>query len=236
MGTSISQSRAHRIPAELADRLRAVAARTMDAGPVNLSAVAADIGVPRSTLYYYFRGAEELTRWLVEELLVQLGHQVTAAVAAQHDPPAQLVAAISTVMDVTVQQRGLTEALLSAVFSGPDVADRLRMTRESVFPAVRETLERGIADGSLVDVDVDETIAGFIGALGVIGLHHMGGLGPADPEPPPNDFISLMLRGLQAPVGGPAEERVAAARGASSGPRRRSPSAVAGRSRRRSSG
>lgn len=185
------------ISPEMAARLRVVAAETLSAGPVNLSAVAAATGVPRSTLYYNFKGADELTRWFVDELLVEIGERISAAVAAESDPPAQLAAAINTVMHVTVEQRALTEALLRGIFSGPDFADRLRMTRDTVFPAVRATLERGIADGSFVDVDVDETIAGFIGTIAVIGLHHLGRLGPADPAPPPNDFISLMLQSLQ---------------------------------------
>jgi AcrR family transcriptional regulator len=199
VGTSISP--------EMAERLRADAAETLSSGPVNLSAVAAATGVPRSTLYYNFKGADELTRWFVEALLVDLGEQVAAAVAAESHPPAQLAAAIHTVMDVTFQRRALTEALLRGVFSGPDFTDRLRLTRDSVFAAVRETLHRGIADGSFVDVDVDETIAGFIGAIAVIGLHHLGTLGPADPAPPPNDFISLMLESLQNPATGRAAAR-----------------------------
>lgn len=201
MGTSISP--------ELADRLRAVAAETLSSGPVNLSAVAAATGVPRSTLYYNFKGAEELTRWFVDELLAEIGERIAAAVAAEVDPPAQLAAAIHTLTDVTVEQRALTEALLRGVFSGPDFADRLRMTRDTVFPAVRETLQRGIADGSFVDVDVDETIAGLIGTIAVIGLHHLGTLGPADPAPPPNDFISLILQSLQNPAARPTKRMAA---------------------------
>ncbi|HUQ00625.1 MAG TPA: hypothetical protein VM093_09220, partial [Aeromicrobium sp.] len=128
MGTSISP--------ELADRLRAVAAETLSSGPVNLSAVAAATGIPRSTLYYNFKGADELTRWFVDELLAEIGERIAAAVAAEADAPAQLAAAIHTLTDVTVEQRALTESLLRSVFSGPDFADRLRMTRDTVFPAV----------------------------------------------------------------------------------------------------
>jgi hypothetical protein len=148
-------------------------------------------------------------------------------VAAEANPPAQLAAAIHTLTDVTIEQRALTEALLRGVFSGPDFADRLRMTRDTVFPAVRDTLQRGIADGSFVDVDIDETIAGLIGTIAVIGLHHLGTLGPADPVPPPNDFISLMLQSLQSP----AAERAAARQDAG---RRRTGKVSAGNSRGRS--
>jgi AcrR family transcriptional regulator len=194
---------------------------------VNLSAVAAATGVPRSTLYYNFKGADELTRWFVDELLAEIGERIAAAVAAEANPPAQLAAAIHTLTDVTIEQRALTEALLRGVFSGPDFADRLRMTRDTVFPAVRDTLQRGIADGSFVDVDIDETIAGLIGTIAVIGLHHLGTLGPADPVPPPNDFISLMLQSLQSP----AAERAAARQDAG---RRRTGKVSAGNSRGRS--
>lgn len=188
------------IPVQMADRLRAVAAETLAAGPVNLSAVAAATGVPRSTLYYNFKGADELTRWFVDELLSDLGGQVAAAVAAENDPPAQLAAAINLTMAVTIGQPALTGALLQSVFAGPDFGERLRFTRATVFSTVREVLQRGIAAGTFVDVDVDETIAAFIGAIAVISLHHLGTLGPADPEPPANDFLSLMLRSLNMPA------------------------------------
>src|SRR5581483_8863521 len=84
------------ISPEMAERLRAVAAETLSAGPVNLSAVSAATGVPRSTLYYNVKGADHLTRWFVDELLAELGERITAAAAAESDPPAQLAAAINT--------------------------------------------------------------------------------------------------------------------------------------------
>lgn len=188
------------ISPSLAARLRAVAVDTLSAGPVNLSAVAKATGIPRSTLYYNFNGSEELTRWFIDELLGELGTRIAAAVAEQSDPPAQLRAAISSTMQVTIQQPALTSALLRGVFAGPDFGDRLRMTRETVFPAVRDVLERGVEDGSFVEMDVDEAVAAFIGVVALVSLHHLGALGPADLTLPENDFISVMLRGLVNPV------------------------------------
>jgi AcrR family transcriptional regulator len=185
---------------QIAERLRAVAAETLRSGPVNLSAVAKQTGVPRSTLYYNFKGAEELTRWFVDELLTELGGQIAATVEAEPDPVAQLDAAVNATMAVTIEQPALTGALLSSVFSGPDFADRLRWTRDTVFPAVRETLRRGIADGSFLDVDVDEAIAALIGIIAVVSLHHLGTLGPADPQLPPNDSVTLFLHSLRNPT------------------------------------
>ena len=185
---------------QIAERLREVAAETLRSGPVNLSAVAKRTGVPRSTLYYNFKGADELTRWFVDELLTELGEQMAATVDAEPDPPAQLSAAVSATMALTIDQPALTGALLSSVFSGPDFADRLRWTRDTVFPAVRETLKRGIADGSFIDVDVDETIAALIGLIAVVSLHHLGTLGPADPKLPANDSVSLFLQSLRNPA------------------------------------
>ena len=46
---------------------------------MNLSAVAAATGVPRSTLYYNFKGADELTRWFVDELLAEIGERIALA-------------------------------------------------------------------------------------------------------------------------------------------------------------
>lgn len=184
------------IPQRLADRLRPVAAETLSSGPVNLSAVAEATGIPRSTLYYNFKGSEELTRWFIDELMGELGANVAAAAAAHVDPPAQLRAAVDATMQVAIQQPALTSALLRGMFAGPNFGDRLAMIRETVFPAIREVLERGIADGSFVEMDVDEAIAGFIGVIALVSLHHLGALGPAEPTLPENDFITAMLRGL----------------------------------------
>lgn len=185
---------------QIAERLRSVAAETLRSGAVNLSAVAKRTGVPRSTLYYNFKGAEELTRWFVDELLTDLGEQIATIVEGEPDPPAQLAAAVNATMSLTIEQPALTGALLSSVFSGPDFADRLRWTRDTVFPAVRTTLKRGIADGSFIEVDVDETIAALIGLIAVVSLHHLGTLGPADPNLPANDSVSLFLQSLRNPA------------------------------------
>jgi len=149
-------------------------------------------------LYYTFKGSEELTRWFVDELTKNLGLEVARAVSTHEDPRSQLRAGIAATTALASEQPALTLALLRGVFTGEDMTDRIKVVRETVFPAVRAVLERGIDDGSFVAVDVDETIAAFIGVIALLSLHRLGQLGPLQPRPGVNDIVSIMLNGLSA--------------------------------------
>jgi AcrR family transcriptional regulator len=196
------------IPNRLAARLRPVAARALGTfGPVNLTEIAAATGIPRSTLYYNFKGSEELTRFFVDELLTQIGAAVRDAVATHSDPADQLAAALVVNLNMSTEDPGLTLALLRGVLAGEDFGERLRYTRETVFAPLRTVLAAGIAAGAFVDVDIDETIAALIGIIALVTLHHLGSLGPAAPTPPEHSFISVVMRGLTMSPPAPIRRR-----------------------------
>ena len=55
-----------KIPEDLADKLYSVSDRFLAQGQdVRIDQVAADVGIPRATLYYYFSGKDDLVTFLM---------------------------------------------------------------------------------------------------------------------------------------------------------------------------
>ncbi|HEY1972838.1 MAG TPA: TetR/AcrR family transcriptional regulator [Pseudonocardia sp.] len=182
------------LPAEIAARLRELSKEILDGPmPVKVNAVADATGISRSTLYYYFDGSDDLTRFFMEELLGRIGAAVETEVAAQPTPPRKLAAVINTTLSFTAAQPTLAAALLRAVFT--DFGEHTYKDSETVFGHVRAIIEEGIADGSFIPVDSGDVMALVFGAVSMVSLHELGRAG-ADPEVYKNTVLTVVLRGV----------------------------------------
>lgn len=184
------------VPKDMAARLRKVTEQVVDArGPATVNDVADASGIPRSTLYYYFESAEELTRFLLADKLAEIGEAVQKAVATRSTNLERLSAVIETTLTVTTEQPILASALLRVSLSGENFGQQLRETKEVVFGALRDIVRDGIADGTFIDVDVEDVMALVMGAVAIVSLDELGRGGP-DPTIITRTIRSVILRGL----------------------------------------
>jgi AcrR family transcriptional regulator len=177
-------------------RLRRVTGQVVQSGgPVKVNEVADASGVPRSTLYYYFESAEELTRFLLADKLAEIGEAVQKAVATRTSNVDRLTAVLDTTLMVTTEQPVLASALLRVSLSGDNVSQQLRETKEIVFGALRAIVQDGIADGTFIDVDVEDVMALIMGAVAIVSLDELG-RGRPDATAIRNTVRSVVIRGL----------------------------------------
>jgi AcrR family transcriptional regulator len=180
----------------MAVRLRKVTGQVVQSGgPVKVNDVADASGVPRSTLYYYFESAEDLTRFLLADKLAEIGEAVQKAVATRTSHVERLTAVLDTTLMVTTEQPVLASALLRVSLSGDNVGQQLRETKEVVFGALRAIVQDGIADGTFIDVDVEDVMALIMGAVAIVSLDELGRGGP-DATAIRNTVRSVVIRGL----------------------------------------
>lgn len=184
------------VPKQMAVKLRAVTEQVVQAGgPVRMNDVVDATGISRSTLYYYFESAEELTRFLLLDKLAAIGEVVEKEVAGATSPTERLVAVLDATLRVTTEQPVLASALLRATLSGDNFGQQLRETKEVVFGALRKIVQDGVECGTFIPVDVEDVMALVMGAVAMVSLDELGRGGP-DPAALQRTVRSIVVRGL----------------------------------------
>ncbi|WP_344605803.1 TetR/AcrR family transcriptional regulator [Sporichthya brevicatena] len=186
------------VPKQMAEKLLAVTEQVVQpGGPVRINDVVDATGISRSTLYYYFESAEELTRFLLVDKLAAIGETVQKEVSAATGPTERLVAVLDATLRVTTEQPALASALLRANLAGENFGQQLRETKEVVFGALREIVQDGVREGTFIPVDVEDVMALIMGGVAMASLDELNRGGP-DPAALRHTVRSVIARGLLA--------------------------------------
>lgn len=184
------------VPKEMAVKLRGVTEQVVQAGgPVRMNEVVDATGISRSTLYYYFESAEELTRFLLVDKLAAIGEAVEKEVSEATSSTGRLIAVLDATLRITTEQPALASALLRANLSGENFGQQLRETKEVVFGSLRKIVQDGLKDGTFIPVDVEDVMALVMGAVAMASLDELGRGGP-DPAALQHTVRSVVVRGL----------------------------------------
>ncbi|MET8233375.1 TetR family transcriptional regulator [Micromonospora sp. NPDC005298] len=142
---TVAQHRAERRRALLA------AARTLLADEPgqapSLAAVASHAGLPRSSVYEYFRSRDDLLLELVREVLPNWSRQVTEAMAQADSPGGRVLAYVATNLRLVAEgEHALAAALIESV-PGDEVNESARRMHEQMStPLVAALTELRLPD------------------------------------------------------------------------------------------
>lgn len=191
------------VPAKLASKLYGAAELIAERGiaDAKIDEIAEASGVPVATLYYYFRGKEEILSFLLRDMLESIAGAVGTAVSQPGTALERMRSAVEAQMRVLLENPAVCRAL---------VGDLGRATRLPELAAALETafhqplellLAEGVEDGSLREVpEPSKAALTIFGAITVAGL-----TGTISEPEPTTEFIEqtaaavwdLMFEGLK---------------------------------------
>lgn len=158
-------------PSELARRLLDASGAVLcpDRG-LRLEDVAALIGSPRATLYYYFSGRDALVGFLLEQHLSAAGETFRGAIEPTHPPGVRLDTALAALVAYLGERPGVVAGLLA--FAGhPERARDIHSTKEVILATpLRVILEEGAASGAFVIEDARDAAHAILGGVLVATL------------------------------------------------------------------
>ncbi|MEV0396431.1 TetR/AcrR family transcriptional regulator [Polymorphospora rubra] len=153
---TVAQHRAQRRRA-LLDAARALLAENPHHAPT-LAAVAVRAGLPRSSVYEYFRSRDDLLLELVQEVLPNWSRRVTDAMAAADSPGEQVLAyAAANLRLVAEGEHALATALIESVPGEQVNASTQRMHEQMSQPLSAALSALGLPDPTAT--------AGLIGSV-----------------------------------------------------------------------
>ena len=183
-------------PAELAERLWEASDEILKPGvDMRIDDLAALVGVPRATLYYYFSGKDDV----FEFLLAQKLHRGTAAIAAAletpGDPVERLTAVLRAMLQTTAEHPELCTRLLGRMIDDGTSGELMHEIEHTLMAPVRELLTDAKHTGELVLADAADTTLALIGSLTIVAAVRTT-RGTFDPAEVAEWWIPQVLNGL----------------------------------------
>lgn len=127
--------------------------------------VAVRAGVARATLYYYFRGKDDLFLFLLRGGIAMLRASIDEALAPGGTAAERLERLLDRLVDLFVEYRDLTLVVFEQLARLHGNAEMHSWMNDQAGAPIIELLAEGVRDGSLYFVDPETTAPALFGAV-----------------------------------------------------------------------
>lgn len=170
----------------------------------SLTAVAAEMGVDRATLYYYFSSKEQLFDEIVQSVLEgndALARRIADSAISPARKMRELVSAlmIGYAVSYPLMYIYIREDLAHVSDKRSTWSEKMKVLNRSIEQSIIDIIEQGFADGSFRRIGSAKTVA--YGILGMVNWSHRW-FKPDRSEPAEEigkTFAELVLAGLETP-------------------------------------
>jgi len=184
-------------PAELAERLWQASDEILKPGvDMKIDDLAALVGVPRATLYYYFSGKDDVFAFLLAQKLQRGTDSIAAALDTPGDPVERLTAVLRAMLQTTAEHPELCTRLLGRMIDDGTSGQLMHEIEQTLMAPVRVLLTEAQQTGELVLADAADTTLALIGALVIVSMVRTA-LGAFDPAEVAEWWIPQVLNGLR---------------------------------------
>ncbi|MEW6476567.1 MAG: TetR/AcrR family transcriptional regulator [Actinomycetota bacterium] len=136
--------------------------------------LAAATGVPRATLYYHFRGKEEVLEWLLRSTLAELAEAVAGAAKEPGDARRRLELVVRALLASMARRPAACRVLLADMGRAGPLGEIAAGIVDAFHGPVIDLLAEGAVDGSLRPVaDRGRVAAAVFGAVAVAALQSL---------------------------------------------------------------
>lgn len=170
----------------------------------SLSAIAADLGIDRASIYYYFSSKDDVFDEIVRTVL-EANNELALRIAQSAMSPARKMRELVSTFMVSYAENYpllfiyIKEDLSSVSGKRSEWSERMRALNRSIEQSFISIIEQGYADGSFRRIGSARTVA--FGVLGMLNWSHRW-FRPERSDPAEEvgkTFAELVLSGLESP-------------------------------------
>ncbi|GAC1520273.1 MAG: TetR/AcrR family transcriptional regulator [Marmoricola sp.] len=187
------------LPVQLATKIYAAADLLAEQGLDNtkIEDIAEATGIPISTLYYHFRGKEEILAFLLKDLLTAIAAEVGVAVESVGNAHDRLSRVVRAQLGVMLESPALCRALVGDLGRATRLPELAAALSAAFYEPVEQLLREGAEDGSLHETEdpMSEAVMIF-GTVTVAGLMEAVMGSDRDVEIIGDAAIRLLIDGL----------------------------------------
>jgi AcrR family transcriptional regulator len=156
-------------------------------------------GVPKTTLYYYFVGKDEILVFLQRDLIVEVADAVSIAVESDGTAADRLREVVRAQLRVMAERPAVWRAFVANLGRAIQLPELVEVLDTAYYAPVRELLHQGVADGSLRPMDDATTVAmAVFGAATLAGLRHVLAGEPLDVDRIADHVSAIVIGGMGA--------------------------------------
>jgi AcrR family transcriptional regulator len=172
-----------KVPEDLAVKLRVVSEQFLALGPDGrLDQVAADAGIPRATLYYYFSGKDDLLTFFMREKMARIGVRVQEAKASDGTAIERFTVALGSIVRELAANPAVCVNLTVAMGRMEAMAEVVTASDQAVIAPLRELLIEARAVGNADVPDIDLTAAMVLGGITMAVIQRYSMTGEIDAD------------------------------------------------------
>lgn len=161
------------MPAKLAAKLYGAAELIAERGiaDAKIDEIAEATEIPVATLYYYFRGKEEILSFLLGDLLDTIAGEVGAAIAQPGPAVDRLQRAVEAQVRVMLENPAVCRALTGDLGRATRLPELAVALDGAFYRPLEQLLREGVEDESLRSLaEPDKVALSIFGAITVMGL------------------------------------------------------------------
>ncbi|MCV7390485.1 TetR/AcrR family transcriptional regulator [Mycobacterium porcinum] len=148
-----------------------IAARGLE--KTKIEDIAKSSGVPKATLYYYFKGKDDILAFLFRDSLDALARDVAAAADGPGRGRDRLAAVIQVQVAHTMHRPATAQALVGDLSRAIRLPELASAVQEAFYEPIARVLHAGAADGSLRKLSDPESAAiSVFGAIMMTAMLH----------------------------------------------------------------
>ncbi len=135
--------------------------------------IASASGVPKATLYYYFKGKDDILAFLFRDALDALARDVAAAADAPGPGRDRLAAVVGVQVAHTMKSPGTSRALVGDLGRAIRLPELTSSVQEAFYEPITRALRAGASDGSLRNLaDPEGSAISVFGAIMMTAMLH----------------------------------------------------------------
>ncbi|WP_236735470.1 TetR/AcrR family transcriptional regulator [Mycolicibacterium peregrinum] len=162
--------------------------------------IAAASGVPKATLYYYFKGKDDILAFLFRDSLDALARDVAAATDAPGPGRDRLAAVVQVQIAHTMGRPGTSQALVGDLGRAIRLPDLASAVQEAFYEPIARVLKVGAADGSLRSLaDPESSAISIFGAIMMTAALHSVINSTKTQHEIADEVMDFILNGLAPP-------------------------------------
>jgi len=189
------------LPNGMRDKIMGAAELFADFGldATKMEDIAAATGVPKATLYYYFKSKEDILAFLFTEILDEIARTVDAAVASEGNAAQRLRATILAHLKVYQDFPAASRALQFDLGRAARIPLIDKRTDAAFLGPVRKLLQEGAKDGSLRDIAHPRLAAvAILGAVTTVGINAIAPGATRRIDEVADDVVDFVMQGVSA--------------------------------------
>lgn len=159
--------------------------------------IASEAGVAKGTLYYYFKGKQEIFKYIIDEGMKIIKEEIEAMAKEKKDPLSKLKVLCEVQLDLVHEKRDFIKVVLSQFWGEETRQIQLREVVKMYITYIQSYIKDAMADKKVKNGDSLAMAYSLFGTMYAAATYELFNNNEENPEEFKKDLTDHLLNGIQ---------------------------------------